>query len=213
MGFAVIELVRPSRTNLKLVLEERYALMHSSISSAKLSGNGLKPSAHFRRYLRGGFLLALLLLISTAPSAIAQTLSGAETAATDSTASASSAGSEQFSDSKASTPVTDPATILRNAKLIYVRKKSVYFKAPELENELRKRPEFQRWGMAITRNELDADLIIEVGRKVFTTRFVYTVIDRRTDIIVASGKLSSLGGTLSTKIAKRFIEQVQKVRP
>jgi hypothetical protein len=108
--------------------------------------------------------------------------------------------------------LTDPAAILRAAKLIYVRKKSVYFKAPELENELRKRPEFQRWGLVITRNESDADLIIEVGRKVFTTRFIYTVIDPRTDIVVTTGKLSSLGGTLATKIAKRFIEQMQQVR-
>jgi hypothetical protein len=43
-----------------------------------------------------------------------------------------------------------------------------------------------------------------VGRKVFTTRFVHTVIDPRTDIVVLTGKLSSLGGTLATKIAKRF---------
>jgi hypothetical protein len=111
----------------------------------------------------------------------------------------------------AARPTTDPATILRNAKLIYVRKKTAYVEAPEVENELRKRPEFQRWGLAITRDERDADLIIEVGRKVFT-RFVYTVIDPRTNIVVLSGKLSSLGGTLSTKIAKRFIEQMRKVR-
>jgi hypothetical protein len=187
--------------------------MFSSISFTKLYGDRLKPSNGSGRCLMCGFLLALLLLISTAPQAIAQTSNGVGTAAIESTASAPVAGSEQFSDSKATAPVTDPATILRNAKLIYVRKKSVYFKAPELENELRKRPEFQRWGMAITRNEADADLIIEVGRKVFTTRFVYTVIDPRTDIVVTSGKLSSLGGTLSTKIAKRFIQQLQQVRP
>lgn len=67
-------------------------------------------------------------------------------------------------------------------------------------------------GLAITRSERDADLIIEVGRKVFTTRFVYTVIDPRTDIVVLSGKLSSLGGTLTTKIAKRLIEQMRQMR-
>ena len=145
-------------------------------------------------------LFAFVLLLSTAPAAAGQSLSGG------------TGNPPQFSDSNAP-PVTDPATILRNAKLIYVRKKSVYFKAPELENELRKRPEFQRWGLAITRNEADADLIIEVGRKVFTTRFVYTVIDPRTDIVVTTGKLSSVGGTLATKIAKRFIEQMQQVRP
>jgi hypothetical protein len=101
---------------------------------------------------------------------------------------------------------------MRHAKTIYIRKKTIYIEAPELENELLKRPEFQRWGLAITRNEMDADLIIEVGHKIFT-RFVYTVLDPRTNIVLASGKLSSLGGTLSTKIAKRFIENMQRVRP
>lgn len=105
----------------------------------------------------------------------------------------------------------DAAAVMRKAKLIYVRKKSVYVEAPEVENELRKRPEFERWGLAITRNEADADLVIEVGRKIFT-RFVYTVIDPRTNIVVASGKLSSLGGTLSTKVAKQFIEQMRRAR-
>jgi hypothetical protein len=117
----------------------------------------------------------------------------------------------QSSNSSPATVLADPATILRNAKVIYVRKESVFFKPAELENELLKRPEFQRWGLLITRTESDADLIIEVGRKVFT-RFVYTVIDRRTNMVVASGKLSSLGGTLSTKIAKRFVENMKRVR-
>jgi hypothetical protein len=40
-----------------------------------------------------------------------------------------------------------------------------------------------------------------------------TVIDPRTDIVVLTGKLSSLGGTLATKIAKRLIEQMREVRP
>jgi hypothetical protein len=52
-----------------------------------------------------------------------------------------------------------------------------------------------------------------VGRKVFTTTFVYTVIDPRTDIVVLTGKLSSLGGTLATKIAKRLVEQMRELRP
>lgn len=161
----------------------------------------------------GSLLFALIILFSTA-SAISAQSSGSNSilAPEASQASVAVVSSEQVSDSNVAS-ITDPTTILRNAKLIYIRKKSVYFKAPELENELRKRPEFQRWGLAITRNEADADLIIEVGRKVFTTRFIYTVIDPRTDIIVLTGKLSSLGGTLATKIAKRFIEQMREVRP
>lgn len=180
--------------------------MHSSTSSFKLTGRALKPFNGSVRCLTGMF--ALVLLIST--PAAGQTLSGTSAGTPDPTARAVVISSDQFSESNAA-PVTDPVTIMRNAKLIYVRKKTTYIEATEVENELRKRPEFQRWGLAITRNEADADLILEVNRKVFT-RFVYSVIDPRTNIVVASGKLSSLGGTLSTKIAKRFIEQMQRVR-
>jgi hypothetical protein len=176
-----------------------------------LDQSPFKLSSSFTHYLTAP-LFTFVLLLTTASVVAGQSLSGAKVSGNE-PSRGGAVSSEQFSDSNAPALVTDPATILRNAKLIYVRKKSVYFKAPELENELRKRPEFQRWGLAITRNEADADLIIEVGRKVFTTRFIYTVIDPRTDIVVTTGKLSSVGGTLATKIAKRFIEQMQQVRP
>jgi hypothetical protein len=182
--------------------------MRSFISSFSIFQSILKPELGPTRYLCKALLLMLVLLISSVPVVYGQSLS--DTNAAQGESSRVVAASDQSSDSKAA-PVTDPATILRNAKLIYIRKKTVFVEAPELENELRKRPEFQRWGLAITRNEVDADLIIEVSRKIFT-RFVYTIIDPRTNIVVASGKLSSLGGRLSTKIAKRFIEQMQRVR-
>ncbi|HEX8847488.1 MAG TPA: hypothetical protein VF791_22790 [Pyrinomonadaceae bacterium] len=180
-----------------------------SIRSCHPAGGKRRPGSPFKRRLVFG-LVATFSLLSIAWNAQGQALRQ-EGAGIEGTTQPVRAASDQVSDS-VSAPVTDPATILRNAKLIYIRKKSVYFKAPELENELRKRPEFARWGLAITRNEADADLIIEVGRKVFTTRFVYTVIDPRTYIVVLSGKLSSLGGTLTTKIAKRLIEQMQAIR-
>ncbi|MDT4898911.1 MAG: hypothetical protein QOH25_3988 [Acidobacteriota bacterium] len=158
--------------------------MRLSISSSNLFQSIRQRLTGTARYL-GAWTLVFVLLISTASIAAGQTSGDA--------------------------PITDSATILRHAKLIFVRKKTVFIEAPELENELRKRPEFQRWGLMITRNETDADLIIEVGRKIFT-RFVYTVIDPRTNIVMMSGKLSSLGGRLSTKIAKRFIADMQRVR-
>jgi hypothetical protein len=180
--------------------------MHSSISSFKIFRSARKSFTGFVCCLM--LVSAFLLLSSTA--AAGQALNGAKASTGETPASPVAVSSDQFSDSKAA-PVTDSVSILRNAKLIYIRKMTAYIEATELENELRKRPEFQRWGLAITRNEADADLILEVNRKVFT-RFVYSVIDPRTNIVVLSGKLSSLGGTLSTKIAKRFIEQMQRVR-
>ena len=66
-------------------------------------------------------------------------------------------------------------------------------------------------GLVITRNAEVADLILEVHHDRFT-KYVYTAIDAKANIVVASGKLSSLGGTVAGKVAKRFLKQMMKAR-
>lgn len=66
-------------------------------------------------------------------------------------------------------------------------------------------------GLVITRDADAADLILEVHHDVFT-KYVYTAADARTKIVVAGGKLSSLGGTVAGKVAKRFLKQVMTAR-
>jgi hypothetical protein len=103
--------------------------------------------------------------------------------------------------------------VLRSARTVYIRSKSVYFKSSELENELRKQPEFQQSGILVTRDETSADLIIEVGRKVFTSKFIYSVIDARSQIILLSGKVDSIGGTAAGKVGTEFVRKLLTVRP
>jgi hypothetical protein len=103
----------------------------------------------------------------------------------------------------------NPNDVLRAAQTIFIRSKSVYFKASTLENSLLQRDEFQEWGMSVTRTESDADLIIEVGRKVFTTSFVYSVIDTKTNRIIVSGRVNSIGGTVEGKISDSFIKKLK----
>jgi hypothetical protein len=105
-----------------------------------------------------------------------------------------------------------PNEVLRNAQTIFVRSKSVYFKASTLENSLLQQDEFQQWGLVITREESDADLIIEVGRKVFTTSFIYSVIDPKNKRVVASGRVNSIGGTVEGKITSSFMKKLRSVR-
>lgn len=99
--------------------------------------------------------------------------------------------------------------VLRAAQTIYIRSNSNFFKAETLENSLLQRDEFQAWGMSITRNEAEADLIIEVGRKLFTTSFVYSVLDPKTNRVVASGRVNSIGGTVEGKISDSFIKKLK----
>ena len=83
--------------------------------------------------------------------------------------------------------------------------------ASVIEAKLQKRPEFSQLGLVIIRDVETADLILELEHDVFT-KYVYTAIDRKTNMVVASGKLSSLGGTVAGKVAKRFLKQVLQAR-
>jgi hypothetical protein len=105
-----------------------------------------------------------------------------------------------------------PDDVLRSARTIFVRTKSVYFKPSTLENSLLQQDEFRQWGLAVTRDEADADLIIEVGRKVFTTSFVYSVIVPQTQTVVASGRVNSIGGTVEGKITHSFMQKLRAAR-
>jgi hypothetical protein len=109
------------------------------------------------------------------------------------------------------TAPANAAETLRTARVIYVRSISVFVTTEDIENKLRRNRDFQRFGMVITRQEADADLILEVRRSVLT-KFVFTAIDPGTLVVVASGKLSSLGGTVDGKVAKLFMKQVTSAR-
>ncbi len=107
---------------------------------------------------------------------------------------------------------SSPGDVLRSARTIFIRSKSVYFKPSTLENSLLQQDEFQQWGLVITRDESDADLIIEVGRKAFTTSFIYSVIDPRNKRVVASGRVNSIGGTVEGKITDSFMKKLRSAR-
>ena len=111
----------------------------------------------------------------------------------------------------AQSSTTDPLASLRTARLIYVDSSSLLVGRSVIEEKLQQRREFAQLGLAITRDVNQADLILELHHDLFT-KYVYTAIDRRSKIIVASGKLSSLGGTVAGKVAKRFLKQVMKAR-
>ena len=106
----------------------------------------------------------------------------------------------------------DANDLLRSAQRIFIRTKSVYFKPAALEQALLDREEFQRWGFVISREESDAELIIEVDRKLFTNRFVYSVIDPKTQRVLLAGKIGSLGGTVEGQIANGFCKRLQRIR-
>jgi hypothetical protein len=122
---------------------------------------------------------------------------------------------ESESGTKAVARVTDPATILRRARFVYVNSDSAFVNAHEIEDSLLKRKEFKAWGMVVTRNFGEADLVIEITRKSFSRRFTFTVVDPRTEEVVASGKMRSVlfGKKIPNKVAEQFANRVRVYRP
>lgn len=110
---------------------------------------------------------------------------------------------------------TDPGTILRRARFVYVNSGSAFVNAQEVEDSLLKRKEFKAWGMVVTRNFGEADLVIEIRRKAFTRRFTFSVVDPRTNEVLASGKMRSVlfGKKISNKVAEQFANRVKVYRP
>jgi hypothetical protein len=96
------------------------------------------------------------------------------------------------------------------SRKVFVHSKSVLVSAAVVEDKLLKQPEFQQRGFVITRNLDDADFVIEL-RHDLLTKYVFTVIDVKSQTVLAGGKLSSIGGTVGEKVAKRFIKEIRPV--
>jgi len=91
------------------------------------------------------------------------------------------------------------------SRRVFVRSKSLLVRGAVVEEKLLKNGEFKQLGLSITRDESDADIILEL-RHDLLTMYVFTVVEVKTQTVIAGGKLSSLGGTVADKVAKRFVK-------
>jgi len=101
---------------------------------------------------------------------------------------------------------------LRSARTLFIMTRTLHFNPDDLARQLMKKPEFVEMGMSVTRDRAAADLIMQVDRLVLTTRFPYVVVDARTGRPVTSGQVSSLFGTVPSRIASQFIKQIKEAR-
>lgn len=100
------------------------------------------------------------------------------------------------------------ATIERR---VFVRSKSALVRGAVVEEKLLKRSEFKQLGLVITRDVSDADIVLEL-RHDLLTKYVYSIVDTKTQTVLAGGKVSSLGGTVAGKVAKRFVKEIARIR-
>ncbi|HEU0177723.1 MAG TPA: caspase family protein [Blastocatellia bacterium] len=106
-----------------------------------------------------------------------------------------------------------PAELIRAAKTIHVRSKTIYLKPKLLEDELLKQPDFQSLGLKLVPEAKDADLVVEVTLPFLTWMWTYVVTHQSSDIQVANGKIREItAGTASPKLAKDIAARLQALR-
>lgn len=115
-----------------------------------------------------------------------------------------------FAQNPSVSAVTTPPAAVE--KRVFVRSEALLVRAAVVEEKLMKRPEFTKMGLVITRDEASADIILELRHDVLT-KYVYSAVDKKTQTVLAGGKVSSLGGTVAGKVAKRFLKQLAQGRP
>lgn len=104
------------------------------------------------------------------------------------------------------------AEALRTARLLCLLPRSHWFNREKLERELLRHNEFGALSLELTRSTHDADLVLEVTRKVFTTRFTCAIIEPYTRRVLASTTATSLGGEIEPHLAEAIIKQFKIAR-
>ena len=111
---------------------------------------------------------------------------------------------------------TNPKTLLRNARVVYVSVHTDFIEEVQLQNELRKRPEFETWQLAIVdgwKKQDVADIVIDIDRPLFTYTFTYQITSRSNGIVLSTGKVTAFDGNFAAPmLAKRIIEEMKVAR-
>ncbi|HKC85418.1 MAG TPA: caspase family protein, partial [Blastocatellia bacterium] len=117
------------------------------------------------------------------------------------------------SESGAPPAKPDPTEMIRAAKTIIVRSKTIYLKPKLLEDELLKQPEFQALGLKFVTDVKDADLVVDVTLPFLTWMWTYVVTHQASNTQLADGKIREItAGLASPKLAKDMAARLQTLR-
>jgi hypothetical protein len=103
-----------------------------------------------------------------------------------------------------------PASIMREARTIYVSPTN-HLEKKYLEYKLQKYRELDDWELALVADPSAADLVITFDKTALN--YIFTITDRRTSIIVTSGKCIAVNGRLAAEyLGKEIIKKIRDVR-
>jgi S1-C subfamily serine protease len=115
--------------------------------------------------------------------------------------------------SSAAIASADPKEILRSAKTVYLNSKTMFLTVDTLDRTLVMQKEWAKLGLTIVADMRVADLVIELDRPLFTYIHTFVITDKRTSIVLGSGKQTAFDGTIaSSGLAKDIVKIFAEAR-
>lgn len=118
-----------------------------------------------------------------------------------------------ISESGAPPANPDPAGLIRAARTIHIRSTTIFLRPKLLEDELLKHPDFQSFGLKITSDIKEADLVVDVTLPFLSWTWTYIVTHQASNTQLANGKIREItAGLASPKLARDMVARMQALR-
>jgi hypothetical protein len=103
-----------------------------------------------------------------------------------------------------------PGSLVREARTIYVAP-SGHVEKKYLEYKLGKYEELRDWGLVLVADPEAADLVLTLDKTALN--YIFTLTDRRTSVIVATGKCVAVNGRLAAEyLGKEIVRKIRDAR-
>ncbi len=106
-----------------------------------------------------------------------------------------------------------PTELLRNAKTVYLQSKTSFLTVDTLDRALRLQKDWGKLGLTLVQDSRVADVSIQIDRPLFTYVHTFVIVDKRTSIVLGSGKVTAFDGTIASGgLAKDIVKIFGKAR-
>ena len=103
-----------------------------------------------------------------------------------------------------------PGALVREARTLYVAP-SEHVEKKYLEYKLGKYAELRDWGYVLVADPAMADLVLTVDKTALN--YIFTLTDRRTSVIVTTGKCVAVNGRLAAEyLGKEIVKKIKDAR-